>query len=68
MNKLHALPDYAVKELQRLTNVIHAGNIADDKIDFFIIRQNILRYFKSNTKTEDSEDEDEDGSQERDEL
>ncbi|KAI9595310.1 thioredoxin-like protein [Syncephalis fuscata] len=59
MNKIQKVPDYAAKELQRLTNVVHAGNIADDKIDFFTIRQNILRHFKSNTKTENDEERDE---------
>ncbi|KAI8048376.1 thioredoxin-like protein [Syncephalis plumigaleata] len=70
MNKLHGLPNYAIKELQRLTNVIHAGNIADDKLDFFTIRQNILRYFKVNAKTKSGSEhsDDEEDSQERDEL
>jgi hypothetical protein len=34
MNKLYALLDYAVKELQRITNTIQTGNIPNDKIDF----------------------------------
>ncbi|RKP09953.1 putative disulfide isomerase [Thamnocephalis sphaerospora] len=63
MKKVQANAEYTAKELARLIKVVGAGTITEDKLDFFTIRQNILRHFVNEADAaggdEDAEDRDE---------